>query len=52
YLRCYCSENQEEWPSLLTQAEFAANNSVHYTLRISPFSVVYSWNPEIHKAPT
>lgn len=52
YLRCYCSENQEEWPSLLTQAEFAANNSVHHTLRMSPFSVVYGWNPEIHKAPT
>ncbi|KXL45000.1 MAG: hypothetical protein FE78DRAFT_40418 [Acidomyces sp. 'richmondensis'] len=38
--------------TILVIAEFAANNSVYYTLRMSPFSVVYSWNPEIHKAPT
>lgn len=51
YLRCYCSEFQDDWAPLLNMAEFAANNSVHPTLRMSPFSVVYGWNPDIHVSP-
>ncbi|KAI7081079.1 hypothetical protein KC356_g9322 [Hortaea werneckii] len=52
YLRIYCSENQEAWAQHLTMAEFAVNNSVHHALRMSPFSIVYGWHPEIHQAPT
>ena len=52
YLRCYCSEEQENWASHLAMAEFAVNNSVHQALRMSPFCVLYGWNPEVRNAPT
>jgi len=52
YLRCYCSEVQDEWASRLPQAEFAVNNGVHQALRMSPFEVLYGWNPEIRNGPT
>jgi hypothetical protein len=32
---------------MLAHAEFAVNNSVHHITRISPFELLYSWNPEI-----
>jgi hypothetical protein len=32
---------------MLAYTEFAVNNSVYYTTRISPFKLLYSWNPEI-----
>jgi hypothetical protein len=32
---------------MLVYTEFAVNNSIHYTTRISPFELLYSWNPEI-----
>ena len=51
YLRCYCSEVQEEWAERLAFAEFAANNSVHHALRMSPFEVLYGWSPEIRDGP-
>lgn len=47
YLRCYCSEFQDDWAELLPQAEFAYNNSDHAANGMSPFSVVHTWNPEL-----
>lgn len=47
YLRCYCSEEQNDWAERLPQAEFAVNNSVHHALRMSPFSVVLGFNPSL-----
>jgi hypothetical protein len=32
---------------MLAHTEFAVNNSVHYATRISPFELLYGWNPEI-----
>ena len=52
YLRCYSAEAQEEWPEELALAEFAQNNSVHHALRMSPFEVLYGWNPELRDGPT
>jgi len=52
YLRCYCSSEQNDWAANLNHAEFAANNSVHPTLRMSPFCVLYGFNPEIHPFET
>lgn len=52
YLRCYCIDDQESWPEKLVYAEFAVNNSVHHATRMSPFEVLYGWNPDIHPAPT
>jgi len=51
YLRCYCSEQQDAWPQMLAQADFAVNNSVHHALRMSPFEILYGWSPEIHGPP-
>jgi hypothetical protein len=50
YLRYYYSENQTEWADRLSQAEFVVNNSSHYALRISPFEILYRFNPEIYVA--
>jgi hypothetical protein len=47
YLQCYCSESQDEWAEMLAHAEFAVNNSVYYATRMSPFELLYGWNPEI-----
>jgi len=52
YLRCYCSEAQSEWGARLSHAEFAVNNGVHAALKMSPFEVLYGWNPDVHTAPT
>jgi hypothetical protein len=51
YLRYYYSESQDEWAEMLAHAEFAANNSVHHTTRMSPFELLYGWNPEIRGPP-
>jgi hypothetical protein len=32
---------------ILVYTEFAVNNSIYYITRISPFELLYSWNPEI-----
>ena len=47
YLRIYCNDRQDDWAVLLNQAEFAANNSVHIALRMSPFRVLYGWDPDL-----
>ena len=47
YLRCYSSEEQDQWSAKLWQAEFAVNNSVHHATRMSPFELLYGWHPNI-----
>ncbi|TPX33406.1 hypothetical protein SeLEV6574_g08385 [Synchytrium endobioticum] len=40
YLRCYSSYDQNDWVENLPQAEFAYNNSYHYSIGMSPFFAV------------
>ena len=47
YLRCYYSKVQDSQAKILAYTEFAVNNSVYYTTRISLFSVLYGQNPKI-----
>lgn len=47
YLRCYCCDKQDQWAAWLPLAEFAYNNSVHPTLRMSPFFALYGYNPAL-----
>ena len=37
YLRCTVSYQQEDWVDFLAMAEFAYNNSIHASTKVSPF---------------
>src|SRR5690606_24229284 len=41
YLRGYCNYQQDNWNDLLTTAEFAYNNTVSSTTKVSPFFANY-----------
>ena len=45
YLRQFCTYHQDDWASLLPQAEFAYNNSDHASLGCSPFFALYGFTP-------
>ena len=45
YLRIYCSYNQDDWSTLLPQAAFAYNNSVHSAIKATPFFVNHGFHP-------
>jgi hypothetical protein len=36
---------------MLAHTEFAVNNSVYHATRMSPFELLYGWNPEIRGPP-
>jgi hypothetical protein len=48
YLRAFATYEQDNWVDLLPLAEFAYNNSVHATTRLTPFFANYGYNPEMH----
>ena len=41
YLRFFVDHRQKNWPEWLALAEFAVNNKVHTTTKISPFMANY-----------
>jgi transposase InsO family protein len=45
YLRCFVAENQTVWPNLLASAEYACNNAVNSTTKISPFQALMGYSP-------
>jgi transposase InsO family protein len=45
YLRCTVSYQQDDWLALLSQAEFAYNNTTHASIGISSFSANYGFHP-------
>ena len=45
YLRCYVGYQQDDWCSLLPLAEFAYNNSLHSSTKMSPFFANYGFHP-------
>uniref|UniRef100_A0A803JJ93 Integrase catalytic domain-containing protein n=1 Tax=Xenopus tropicalis TaxID=8364 RepID=A0A803JJ93_XENTR len=45
FLRCFISQNHDNWAELLPWAEFAHNNLQHEALGSSPFACVYGQNP-------
>lgn len=47
YLRIFVNNEQDNWASLLPLAEFAYNNSTHSATKVTPFSVVYKWQPRV-----
>lgn len=48
YLRTFCNEKQNNWASLLAMAEYVYHNAKHSTTGVSPFMLMYGYNPEIH----
>ena len=44
-LRCYVSENQEDWDLWVTSVEYAINDSVSAATGFSPFELVYGHAP-------
>ena len=44
-LRALISRNLKSWEDLLPYVEFAYNRAVHSTTHISPFEIVYGFNP-------
>jgi hypothetical protein len=44
-LRVVLKSNLKLWEECLPYIKFAYNRSVHSTMKVSPFQVVYSFNP-------
>ena len=44
-LRCFVNKNLKTWEEWLPHVEFAYNRVVHSTTQMSPFKVVYGFNP-------
>jgi len=47
YLRMFINHRQEQWPEWLGTAEFAYNNKVHSSTRMSPFKANYGQDPRM-----
>jgi transposase InsO family protein len=45
YFRCTVNYQQDDWLALLSQAEFAYNNTTHASTGISPFFANYGFHP-------
>jgi hypothetical protein len=44
-LRAILKTNLKLWEECLLHIEFAYNRSIHSTMKVSPFRVVYGFNP-------
>jgi len=51
YLRAFCNYEQDNWVDLLPLAEFAYNNSMHASTRMTPFWALYHRNPQMQFKP-
>jgi hypothetical protein len=47
YLRCFVSENQNQWAQWLPLVEWWYNTSYHISTHMTPFEVVYRKNPPL-----
>jgi len=47
YLRMFMDYRQEQWPDWLGTAEFAYNNKVNSSTKVSPFIANNGWNPRM-----
>ena len=47
YLRCYVNYLRDDWPKLLSLAEFTVNNQMSKSTKISPFFTNAGWGPRI-----
>jgi len=47
YLRAFCNQEQDNWVELLPLPEFAYNNSMHASTRMTPFWALYNRNHQM-----
>jgi RNase H-like domain found in reverse transcriptase/Reverse transcriptase (RNA-dependent DNA polymerase)/Integrase zinc binding domain/Chromo (CHRromatin Organisation MOdifier) domain/Integrase core domain len=47
YLRAYVNYEQDNWAMLLPLAEFAYNNTIHQSTRMTPFFANYGFHPQM-----
>ena len=47
YLRMFINHRQEQWPDWLGTAEFAYNNKMHSSTKVSPFKANYRQDPRM-----
>jgi len=47
YLRMFIDHRQEQWPEWLGTAEFAYNNKMHSSTKMSPFKANYGQDPRM-----
>jgi len=53
YLQGFCNYEKDNWVEMLNLAEFAYNNSVHHSTRMTPFRANYLYHvPMQFKPPT
>ncbi|EEB90445.1 hypothetical protein MPER_11348 [Moniliophthora perniciosa FA553] len=45
FLCMFCSKEQTKWKDLLGFTEFAHNNRIHSTIRMSPFHMMMGYDP-------
>jgi hypothetical protein len=45
YLRIFCTNNLQKWVDLLPTAEFHHNSVPHSSTKVSPFSLLYGYDP-------
>ena len=45
YLRNYCNYEQDNWEEMLPMAKYAYNNSLHSTVKMTPFFANYGYQP-------
>src|SRR5947207_10311072 len=52
YLRIYINYMQNNWVQLLPVAQFAYNNAITATTKVTPFYASYGLHPQPHYEPT
>ena len=45
YFQCFLSYQQDDWPDILHFAEFAYNNSIYSSIRVTPFYAYTCYHP-------
>uniref|UniRef100_A0A8C5M5A9 Gypsy retrotransposon integrase-like protein 1 n=1 Tax=Leptobrachium leishanense TaxID=445787 RepID=A0A8C5M5A9_9ANUR len=49
YIRCFTTQQQDNWSELLPWAEYARNNAVNETTGHSPFSAIYGFSLRLYR---
>ena len=51
YLHCYVNYEQNDWVQHLATAEFSYNSVKHAATGVSPFTMMYGYNPDAQHEP-